>query len=358
MSAKRPRQAARDQHSPAAAVAELSALAEQYPEDREEILLEAATVWCEAKEYGRAVAVYDMLLAGTCEEPDMVAAYRIGALWDAGREDDFRRAARELRARHPHHWAPWHFVAETFEDAEDFHSAAEWCTAGISHLIGVGTRLTAAGAAASHQDLESLLITRHRVRRRLGEPHDDWDEAADQAHAGRSGLTGSEFTLDELHDPDYQARLGSEDPEVLRKEIDRLTDEVAQRRAHLHAPRMTCALFWPEEEFSELLRRWPALAGHYGTDHAEHLDGVERLLHSYSDLGHPRLGTTPGTVQGLIAFARDEDQDPADGGLRAQYAAGLAARGLAAPWPPPRNGPCWCGSDRKYKKCHGSPAKT
>ncbi|MGA4539020.1 SEC-C metal-binding domain-containing protein [Uniformispora flossi] len=23
---------------------------------------------------------------------------------------------------------------------------------------------------------------------------------------------------------------------------------------------------------------------------------------------------------------------------------------------PPRNGPCWCGSDRKYKKCCGSPA--
>ncbi|MFD7169227.1 SEC-C metal-binding domain-containing protein [Streptomyces violascens] len=33
-------------------------------------------------------------------------------------------------------------------------------------------------------------------------------------------------------------------------------------------------------------------------------------------------------------------------------------RHLAALWPPPRNGPCWCGSDRKYKKCHGNPART
>ena len=23
----------------------------------------------------------------------------------------------------------------------------------------------------------------------------------------------------------------------------------------------------------------------------------------------------------------------------------------AVEWPPPRNGPCWCGSGLKYKKC-------
>ncbi|WP_406514896.1 SEC-C metal-binding domain-containing protein [Streptomyces sp. NBC_00873] len=26
-------------------------------------------------------------------------------------------------------------------------------------------------------------------------------------------------------------------------------------------------------------------------------------------------------------------------------------------WPPARNGPCWCESGRKYKKCCGTPAK-
>lgn len=26
-------------------------------------------------------------------------------------------------------------------------------------------------------------------------------------------------------------------------------------------------------------------------------------------------------------------------------------------WPPARNGPCWCESNRKYKKCCGAPAK-
>ncbi|WP_408997352.1 SEC-C metal-binding domain-containing protein [Streptomyces acidiscabies] len=26
-------------------------------------------------------------------------------------------------------------------------------------------------------------------------------------------------------------------------------------------------------------------------------------------------------------------------------------------WPPPRNGPCWCDSGRKYKKCCGAPSR-
>ncbi|MFD8005947.1 SEC-C metal-binding domain-containing protein [Streptomyces mirabilis] len=26
-------------------------------------------------------------------------------------------------------------------------------------------------------------------------------------------------------------------------------------------------------------------------------------------------------------------------------------------WPPSRNGPCWCDSGRKYRKCCGAPAR-
>ncbi|WP_200834412.1 SEC-C metal-binding domain-containing protein [Amycolatopsis alkalitolerans] len=33
--------------------------------------------------------------------------------------------------------------------------------------------------------------------------------------------------------------------------------------------------------------------------------------------------------------------------------AGIAGDGI--PWPPGRNEPCWCGSERKYKKCCGAP---
>ncbi|WP_371581244.1 SEC-C metal-binding domain-containing protein [Streptomyces sp. NBC_01314] len=32
------------------------------------------------------------------------------------------------------------------------------------------------------------------------------------------------------------------------------------------------------------------------------------------------------------------------------------AVGRRPDWPPPRNGPCWCGSEREYKKCCGGSA--
>ena len=31
----------------------------------------------------------------------------------------------------------------------------------------------------------------------------------------------------------------------------------------------------------------------------------------------------------------------------------LLAEGPGVVWPPGRNAPCWCGSERKYKKCCG-----
>ncbi|MET8211378.1 hypothetical protein ABZT51_36250 [Streptomyces sp. NPDC005373] len=199
MTHKHPRRAPGPSFSPDAAAAELLALAEQQPENREEILQGAAALYEEAGEYDSAVQTYDVLLAGECADRNMVAAYRIGALHDAGREDELRAAATELRARHPRDWAPWHFVAETFEAAGDPRAAADWCTVGISHLAGPGTPLT--DSVITDARLDDLLVTRHRVRRVLAEPHDDWDEAADRAHAQRADfIGGSGHTLDELHD--------------------------------------------------------------------------------------------------------------------------------------------------------------
>jgi hypothetical protein len=82
----------------------------------------------------------------------------------------------------------------------------------------------------------------------------------------------------------------------------------------------------------------------------------EEALRSLSGLGHARLGVAPGTVAGLEAYAREEGVDPDEWEAGAGYAADLGRLGRAVDWPPPRNGPCWCGSGNKYKKCCGSPA--
>ncbi|OLZ59449.1 hypothetical protein AV521_45315 [Streptomyces sp. IMTB 2501] len=339
---------------------ELEALAREYPEDREEILVEAAGSWNDAEEYDRALALYQQLLDTGCEEPHLIEAYRISTLWDAGRADEARQAAGLLRRQHPADPGAWNFVAEALETAGELHDAADWFTAGLTRLFGAITPLTrsAVDNSTDPSGIEMLVIGRHRVRRRLGEPHDDLDNLADKLHEHRPTLLRGPGTLDDLHDPDRLRAAESGDAEALQAEFEKLAVEVAARRAALARPRMTCALFWSEIEFSQLLTRWPAFAEDYGTDHHDHIRRVEETLRNLSQEGEPHLGIAQGSVADFEAFTDEEGLSPRDGDTRAEYAADLASRGRAQAWPPPRNSPCWCGSSRKYKKCCGNPALT
>ncbi|BBC37589.1 hypothetical protein SGFS_088830 [Streptomyces graminofaciens] len=336
--------------------------AERHPEDREELLLEAADAWSDVGEYDRAVAVYERLLdpaGGGCEEPDLVDAYRIGVLWDAGQDEAARAAATTFRRRHPGHAGAWNFVAETFEAGNETAAAAEWFTAGITHALGAGTAVTVGSVEADphHYDVEMLVIGRHRVRRLLGEPHDDWDEVADALHERRAApFLGRVTPLDEMHDPLRLMRMAEGVPEGLEAAIEALPDEL---RGGNRPPRMpltsTGVLYWPPEEFTRFLARWPRAADDYGSDHADHRRQVERTLRKLSEEGATRLTVGRATVSGLEAHAKAAGGSPDTPGTRSAYAAELARRGQVVEWPPPRNGSCWCGSERKYKKCCGNP---
>ncbi|GGY10915.1 SEC-C domain-containing protein [Streptomyces minutiscleroticus] len=338
----------------------LEALARQYPDEQEEILLDAAAVWSDAGQYDRALACYRQLLDGDCDQPDLIEAYRISTLWDAGRTGEAREAADRLRRGHPTDAGAWNTVAEMFESAGELHDAGDWFTAGITHLLGPTAPLTAAAVedAADPGGIEMLAIGRHRVRRRLTQPHDELDRLADTLHENRPSLLRGPGTLDDLHAPEHLRAAESGDPEALQASIDRLTAELAARRAALSRPSMTCVLFWPEKEFSRLLATWPRFADDYGTEHREHIRGVEKSLRRLSEEGAVHLGIAQGDVADYERFTREERLSAEDEGARAEYAADLAARDRAQAWPPPRNGPCWCGSGRKYKKCCGNPAAT
>ncbi|MYV49174.1 SEC-C metal-binding domain-containing protein [Streptomyces sp. SID2888] len=349
----------------AQAARECERLAERHPEDREELLLEAAEAWGEAGEHDRAMAVYERLLdpeGPGCAEPDLVDSFRIGALWDAGREADARTAAAAFRARHPRHPAAWNVVAEAFEGADEPAVAAEWFTAGVTHALGAGTPLTAdtVEEAPYGFDLETLVIGRHRVRRLRGFPHDDWDDVADELHERReSAWLGAARPLDEVHDPLRLKRLKEGGAGALHAEIAALTDTspVDRRdRTAPVAPHRTCVLFWPPEELARLRSRSPEAAGEYGADHADHTRQVERTLGELSERGVPHLAVGRATVAGLQALAERIDGSPDTSDTRSAYADELARTGHTTDWPPPRNGPCWCGSTRKYKKCCGSPS--
>ncbi|MEV0227229.1 SEC-C metal-binding domain-containing protein [Streptomyces sp. NPDC050704] len=332
--------------------------ADQYPEYREETLLEAASEWALAEEFQRALAIYDRLLDEGCEEPEMVAAYRASALWDLGRADEARESIADLRTRHPKDPDLWRYMGELLESKDELRAAMEWFTAGLTHALGPSAPLTPESVrGAEHAtEIEQLVIGRHRVRRLLGEPHDDCDDLADRLHEGRAHLFGAARPLDELHDPRRQRATWENDPEMMEAEIKAVQEEAEAHRAARARPVTTCALFWAADDFEELLSSWPASADAYGADHAGHLRQVEQTLRRLSEEGATHLSTGRGDVQDLEAHAQQAGLTPDAPSTRSAYAAELARAGRAEAWPPPRNAPCWCGSERKYKKCCGNPA--
>ncbi len=113
------------------------------------------------------------------------------------------------------------------------------------------------------------------------------------------------------------------------------------------------ALSWfPQAEYEHAIARWPTLAEDWAevthTDYCLRLDGHIRWMRSHGVLVR---AVTPIIVEDFIAWCEEREEDPEQ--ARALYAAHRFADGEAIPWPPTRNEPCWCGSQRKYKKCCG-----
>ncbi|MFC8760867.1 SEC-C metal-binding domain-containing protein [Streptomyces sp. NPDC057193] len=325
--------------TPAAHTAEAERLlrtAAQYPEDREPLLLQAAAHLELAGDRPAAAALYDSLLSPEPANPHLIRALKAANLWEYGHEAEARAIIDGLRSARPSEAAPWEIAAETLE-AHDELEAAESTLTEAAALLGAAPELPHA--------TQSLLITRHRVRRMLALPHDDWDVRADRLHTGV-------VPLDELHDPKRLWSLGSEDPVELQAEIDRLRSELGTYRTALSRPFPVAVLHWPEPELDELLAAYPELEAEYPTYRA-HLTDIEASLRELSQAGTPNLGIVRATVPSYEAFAASESTHPSNADLLPQYATTLAARGRATGWPPARSSACWCGSGRTYGECHG-----
>lgn len=328
-----------ESHATHAAEAEnLEQTAERYPSDSEPLLLKAAAHWELAGERAKATAIYDRLLAGSPGNLQLIKALNAANLWEYGHEAEARAIIDGLRTAGPADAATWEIIAETLENHDELQAAADCFTAGAAQLIDGDEVPYEAGL---------LLVGRHRVRRLLGVPHDDWDALADAHHPGN-------VSLDELHDPKRLWSLGSENPDELRAEIARLRSELGTHRVALSRPFPVAVLHWPKDELDELLASYPSLASEYPS-HAEHLARIEASLRDLAASGTENLGIVSATVPSYEAFAASEAASPADPDLLPQYATTLASRARATPWPPPRNAPCWCGSGAAYKDCHGTP---
>ncbi|MFD4376316.1 SEC-C metal-binding domain-containing protein [Streptomyces sp. NPDC058486] len=314
--------------------------AEQYPGDREPLLLQAAAHLELADDRPGASALYDDLLSGEPADPHLIRALKASNLWEYGHEAEARAIIEGLRRSRPADAPPWEIAAETLEVHDELEAAEATLTEAATLLVTPGAELPHA--------TRSLLTTRHRIRRMLARPHDDWDTQADRLHQGG-------IPLDELHDPKRLWSLGSSDPTELQAEITRLRSELSTYRTALSRPFPVAVLHWPSEELEELLTAYPELETEYPTYRA-HLTDIEASLRELAAAGTPNLGIVRATVPSYEAFAASETTSPATPALLPQYTTTLAARSRATPWPPLRTEACWCGAERTYGECHGGEA--
>ncbi|MGI3198013.1 SEC-C domain-containing protein [Streptomyces sp. GLT-R25] len=326
-----------------AEAARLERTAGLYPEDAEHLLLQAAAHLELADDRPRATAFYDRLLSSETplENPFLVRALKAANLWEYGHEAEAKAIIEGVRAASPRDPAPWVIVAESLESHDELEAAQQTFTEAATHLL---TDVPEPPGYATHP----VLFGRHRVRRMLGLPHDNWDSLADTLHS-------SPVSLDELHDPKRVWSLGSDNPAELEAEISRLRAELGTYREALSRPFPVAVLHWPAPELTELLTAYPSLAEEYPS-HEEHLATIEGSLRELAASGTPNLGIVTGTVPSYEAFAASEGASPGDASLLPQYATTLAARGRAEAWPPERGASCWCGSGRGYGECHGDTA--
>lgn len=312
--------------------------AAQYPEDGEQLLLQAAAHLELAGDRERASTIYDSLLATDSEHTLLIKALQAANLWEYGHEAEARALINGIRTAAPADAAPWEIIAETLESHDELEASHDCFTTALDLLLP-------ADDDEVPYATQSLLIGRHRVRRLLGLPHDDRDALADRVHPG-------DISLDELHDPKRLWALGSDNPAELQAEIARLRSELGSYRSALSRPFPVAVLHWPEPELDELLAAYPELEREYPT-HDAHLTDLEASLRDLSATGTGNLGIVTGTVPSYEAFAASEQSSPSNADLLPQYATTLAARGRAVAWPPARGAACWCGSGRVYRDCHG-----
>ncbi|MEU9972443.1 hypothetical protein [Streptomyces sp. NPDC051014] len=325
-----------------AEAARLERTAGLYPEDAEALLLQAAAHLELSDARPAATALYDRLLStpDSLENAPLVRALKAANLWEYDHEAEARAIIDGVRTTAPRDPAPWVIVAESLESHDELEAAHDTFTEAATLLL--------TDVAEPPRATHPVLFGRHRVRRMLGLPHDEWDARADTLHS-------SSVSLDELHDPKRVWSLGSDNPAELEAEISRLRAELGTYREALSRPFPVAVLHWPAGELTELLSAYPDLATEYPS-HPEHLSTIESSLRELSASGTANLGIVTATVPSYEAFAASEGSSPSDTTLLPQYATTLAARGRAVAWPPQRGSECWCGESEAYDACHGGSA--
>jgi hypothetical protein len=236
-------------------------------------------------------------------------AYRARMLFQLGREADAMAELTDLRSRLTCDELAPSYLAETLEDIGRAEMAVEWLTGALdelrdSHPEELPEEL---GNVVYH-----LAVTRHRIRRDLDLPHDDYDDVADEFLA---------------------------------------VDEEASGRWDQELFGQPVLLWWSREELAKVALRWPELAEAYGaTDFDESRQRRQAIIDAWTETGQPALSQVLGNADEFASFLAERGLVAGQEALDA-YTDHLTEQAGATRLPPGRNEPCWCGSGDKYKKC-------
>ncbi|MCA1670939.1 MAG: SEC-C domain-containing protein, partial [Actinobacteria bacterium] len=245
-------------------------------------------------------------------------AFNARLLLRLGREDEGMAELTALRPLLSEKIDAASYVCGALEEVGRAELAEQWVSAALLTTVQRPEGLDRRRGEPDYGQTEivgfALAQYRHRLRRELDLPHDDYDDIAD--------------------------RLQDAVTEALAALVDDEEDYEG-----------TALLFWPQAEFDPLLLRWPILADTYGQTWDEHRTVLQRGLVHLSESGHSRLAVVAGSAEGLAHYADRSGGDPTDPQVCRDYADHLTEHPRETVWPPGRNEACWCGSGVKYKKC-------
>lgn len=289
---------------------ELEDRAEEHPDQRGELLLEAADAWQQAGEHEQAAELCTEVI-GLGGEDAAYARVGLAAIWfDQERDDDAHAMLEALLAERPPYAMVYQAGAELHAQLGDVDQALVWYDRAYAELM-TQEQSGQLDDDDFAEDVQEILIGRLLVREELGLDPDDLDEA------GAALLAG---------DVDY---------------FDRPTP------GEVRIP------MWRRDELPRAREAFPELFDELDDDAL--LRDCEVICRAVSASGVPTVTLVPLTAGALAEFARRTGGKPGDDDTQRGCADELAGQGNLVAWPPPRNEPCWCGSDVKYKKCCGRP---
>lgn len=306
----------------------LEADADAYPDERGEILVEAAEAWRRAGDNDRAMEILAELLHDGGEDGCEARVALVDLYFETG-DDDGAYAELVLLAKDPAlSDAHCVFAAELLAERGDLHQALRWYDRAAARLTDEELTALRGGAGRISLATAMMLGGRREVREQLDLIPDVLD-----------GLV-----------PDLPSSAPSVAPSRPGAPVTS-EDALGMIDAGVTMPGRMRMLTFQRAERAEARRRWP---DQYEQPDEEYYAAAEDNWRRLRDSGVPTLVVVAAKVAELVLFASRTGGSPTDPDVKRRYCQSVPDRDTIA-WPPARNAPCWCGSAAKYKKCCGRP---